>query len=457
MPRDVYGRFFRSVLFPTWEGTVRRRPTLSRLAYLERMQWRSKDELEATQLGSLRRLLRHAYDNVPYYRQRWDAAGLSDRDVTTLEDLTKLPVLTREEARAHAAELASSAPPVIEVRKNTGGTTGQPLLFGYDLGSEHWRNAVRLRGYAWAGYRPGDRALFYWGAPVERPPPPARRAKIALDRFMKREHYFPCAVLDEEHMREVVRAIEEIGPRILVCYTQAGAELARFINREKLRSWMTLPVICGAERLVRGDRDDLELAFGPAVFETYGCREVMLIGAECEAHEGLHLSVENLVVEVLVHEGGKTRPARPGELGEVVITDLHNFGMPFIRYANGDMAVAGSGARCSCGRTLPRLESVEGRATDLLRDARGAAVTGIAFHVLFTGLAAAARQFQVVQHKDRSVTLRIVPGEGLDGATLTEVQQRVGEILQGVPVKIERVQEIAATSAGKRRTVVVEQ
>jgi phenylacetate-CoA ligase len=453
---DLYTRLFRSVLLPTWEVGIRRRPTLTRLNYLERTQWRSIDELRALQMGALRRLLRHAYANVPYYRRRFDEVGLTDRDVRSVEDLVKLPVLTREEARSNPVERESTAAPLPTLRKNTGGTTGQPLLFGYDVDSEYWRNAVKLRGYGWAGYRLGDKVLHYWGAPVETTPPFKTRAKVAVDRWMKREKYMYCAVMSDEAMREVTDTIIRDKPKALICYTQAGAELARFVNKNNLRAWETIPVICGAERLYPSDRKDLEQAFGPSVFETYGCRETMLIGAECDAHEGLHLSIENLVVEVLVTEGDKVRPARDGEMGEVHLTDLHNFGMPFIRYRNGDMAIAGSEKRCSCGRTLPRITSVEGRTADLIRDARGAAVSGITFNVLFTGLAGAARQWQVVQHKDQSVTMRVVPGETLTDAALDEMRRSLAGYLHGLDVKIEKVDDIPATKAGKRRTVIVE-
>jgi phenylacetate-CoA ligase len=113
---------------------------------------------------------------------------------------------------------------------------------------------------------------------------------------------------------------------VLVCYSQAVADLARHVVARNLRDWDTIPVICGAERLYPADRAVVEQAFGPAVFETYGCREVMLVATECDAHAGLHMSMETLVVEVVVREAhnGTARPAMPGELGEVVITDLTN-------------------------------------------------------------------------------------------------------------------------------------
>src|SRR5690606_22619888 len=128
-------------------------------------------------------------------------------------------------------------------RKQTSGTTGEPLVFGFEPDSEHWRRAVRLRGYEWAGYRPGDRALHFWGGLLPTEPPWATRIKIALDRRMHRDIYIPCAVMNDARLRDVVRVIETVQPHVFICYAQAGAELARFVNRKGLRSWPTIPVI----------------------------------------------------------------------------------------------------------------------------------------------------------------------------------------------------------------------
>ncbi len=454
---NLYGKVFQSLLLPAWEKGVRRRPTLGHRDYLEKTQWRSLDELHALQSGALRLLVRHAYANVPLYREKLQAAGLTDADIRRPEDLRKIPLLTRDEARARPKDRESTAAPFTAIRKNTGGTTGQPLLFGYDLRSEYWRNAAKLRGYGWAGYNLGDRVLHFWGAPVERRPPIQKRAKIAVDRWIKRERYISCGVMSDEVLERTARTIATERPSVLLCYTQAGAELARFINANGLRKWDKVNVICGAERLFPHDRTALETAFGSSVFETYGCREVMLIGCECEAHNGLHLTMENLIVELLVTEAdGTTRQASEGERGDVVITDLHNFGMPFIRYANGDAAIAGPTTRCSCGRTLPRLAFVDGRTADTLRDAEGSAVNGLVFNIIFTALASAVRQFQVVQHKDRSVTLRVIPGEGFNAAILEETRRECGRFLKGVEVRIEKVEAIALTAAGKHRVSIVE-
>lgn len=453
---NIYGPFFRSVLFPLWETRVRNRPTVERWQELRRTQWLSYDELHAMQSRALAKLVEHAYAHVPYYRDRFEQAGVAPSDIRAPEDLLKLPVLRRDDLRAAGDRRESTAPPRVEIRKQTSGTTGEPLRFGFERESENWRRAVKYRGYEWAGYRPGDRALHFWGGPLPTQPPLGTRAKIALDRYMNRDHYVHCAVMTEEHLREVVHAVHRIQPQVIVTYAQAGGELARYILRNGLRSWGTIPVISGAEKLLPRDRADLEEAFGPAVFDTYGCRETMLIAAECEAHHGMHTSMENLVVEIVVNDNGKLRHAREGESGEVVLTDLHNLASPFIRYANGDIATAGPSRACSCGRTLPRLTSVQGRMSETLRDGSGAAVSGIALSFLFHDIADAVRQFQAVQHKDRSVTINLVLARPLATAQLDEVRKHGERLLAGCEVRVHVVPDLPRSAAGKHHLVVVE-
>jgi phenylacetate-CoA ligase len=456
---DLYGALFRSVLWPAWEAGLRGRPTLERLDWLLRTQYRPAAELLALQAGALRRLVRHAVRHVPFYRERLAQAGVGPDEVRDVGDLSRIPILDREEAQEAGEARQSTAPPRCDIQKSTSGTMGRPLVFGYDLGSEYWRQAVKLRGYGWAGYRPGDRALHYWGARAWPPPSRKQRLKTAADRALRREHYLDCTSRDEAHLEAVVEAIRRERPQVLVCFTQAGADLARYINQTGVRDWDTIPVLCGAERLFAADRAALLAAFGDQVYETYGAREVMLIGAECEAHAGLHLSAENLIVEVVVRDGAMARPAQPGETGEVVLTDLHNYGMPFLRYANGDLAMAGPEGVCRCGRTLPRLGAVEGRVTETLRDAQGAPVSGLMFNVLFAGpLAATVRQFQVVQHADRSITLRVVPaGPGrFDERARRHILVNCQQHLQGLLVRTELVEDIPVGPGGKRKVVVVE-
>jgi phenylacetate-CoA ligase len=454
---DLYSNALRHALFPAWER-LRGRPTVALIAGLERLQYASADELHAMRCGLVRRLARHAYRHTAFYRARFDAAGLAPDDVRTVDDLRKLPLLERDDARTAGAARETDAPPFVAVRKSTSGSTGRPIEIAYNAESRHWRDATRWRGYGWAGYRVGDRALHYWGVAPSSTSSWAGRAKLALDHVLRRDRYVDCTPRSDAHLRAVVDELRRFRPGAILAYSQAAAILARFVTREGLRDWGTIPVICGAEAVWPHDRDAIAAAFGPAVFETYGSREFMLMGSECEVHDGLHESMETLIVEIVVREpGGTTRPARPGEQGEVVITDLHNLANPFIRYVNGDLAIARAPSPCACGRTLDRFGPVEGRVAETLHDGAGHPVNGLVFNILFTVIHEYARQFQVVQRAGGDVTLRVVPtGDGLPREAERLARDHAARYLPGVRFDVELVEDIPTTAAGKRQIIVVE-
>jgi phenylacetate-CoA ligase len=458
---DPYGVALKRVLYPAWER-LRGRPTYELLASLRRSERASVDELNAIRVGYLRRLVRHAYHHTVHYRRAFDALGVTPDDVRSADDLRKLPMLPRAVAQA-SVEDRTAGWPAVAVSKTTSGSTGQPLEVRFSAESRHWRDAIKWRGYGYGGYEMGDKAVHLWGVPAVAPTP-WKRVKTAVDHKLRRDVYTSCMVRSRERLFEMVALIRKERPSVLGGYAQAIADLARFVNAEGLRTWDGIKVIYGAERLWPHDRDDIARAFGPAVFETYGCREFMLMGAECEAHDGLHEQAENLVVELLVPEtgpsGAKTyRAARPGEQGEVAITDLHNLACPFIRYLTGDLALARPATPCECGRTLPKFGPVEGRVTETMRDADGNPVEGILFNILFLNMAKHTRQFQVIQRADRRITLKVVPAGNelvLDHAAEALIREYVGKHLRGIPLDIEVVPEISLTRAGKLRRVIVE-
>ena len=452
---DPYGKALSSVLYPAWER-LRGRPTFELLAFLQRTERVSLDEQFAMRTGFLRRLVRHAYTRTAYYRRVLGERGIHPDDIRTLADLDGLPLLDRATAQA-TVEARTAAWPEVAVSKMTSGSTGQPLEVRFSAESRHWRDATRWRGFGWGGYRMGHKAMHLWGVPAIAPTR-TQRMKLAIDHKLRRDIYVNCMVRSPDRLLSMVETIVRERPDVIAGYGQAIADLARFINAENLRTWGTIPVIYGAERLWPHDRADIERAFGPQVFETYGCREFMLMGSECEAHDGLHESVENLVVELLVREpDGRVRLARPGEIGEVAITDLHNLACPFIRYLTGDLALARAQAPCSCGRTLPRFGPVEGRVTDTMRDADGNPVEGILFNILFLAIAEYTRQFQVVQRSTGALTLKLVPkGPALPAHAERLIREFVGQHVRGCPLDIQIVPDIPLTSAGKLHRVVVE-
>jgi phenylacetate-CoA ligase len=453
---DLYGSLLAKALFPAFEA-VRGRPTVPLLQYLHTTERWSIDALRDLQVGLLRRLLRHAYQHTAHYRHVMDEADVRPEDIETVADLAKLPLLDKDTVRATMETRMAGAPPRVAITKSTSGTTGEPIVVRYNAESRYWRDATRWRGYGWAGYTIGTRAYHYWGAG----PKPAslfKRGKIAIDHALKRDCYVDSTPRGEAALAHAVAELRRFKPGVIVAYAAGGAALARFVNEQKLRDWGDIPVIVGAERLWPADRDAIQQAFGPA-FETYGAREVMLMSAECEAHSGMHLSMETQLLEVIVREpDGRVRAAKPGETGEVVVTDLHNLSCPMIRYLNGDLAVAHADGECACGRQLSKIGPIEGRTTETLRDGRGDAVSGLVFNILFGVMDAVAKQFQVVQRKSGEVVMRVIPTSGptLPSQSEQQIRSFADKYLPATPFAIEYVSEIPLTPAGKRKVVVVE-
>ncbi len=435
---------------------MRGRATVPLFQDLEESERWPLADLHDHQIKLLRRLVDHAYHHTSYYRTVLDDRGITPDAIESLSDLQRLPLLDRATVRATMETRTADTPPWV-IQKSTSGTTGEPVVVRYNAESRVWRDATRWRGYGWAGYRIGMRAFHYWGAAPESPSWLHRR-KVELDHLLKRDHYVDCIPRSDAALSEAVAELRRFDPQVMVAYTSGAAALARFVTEHGLRTWHDFPVIVGAERLWPHDRAAIEAAFGPT-FETYGSREVMLIGAECEQHDGLHVSMETMIVELIVREpDGTTRPAKPGETGEVVITDLHNLANPMIRYVNGDLAVARPDTPCACGRTLARIGPIEGRTTDTLHDADGNPVGGLVFNILFGVLDHVARLFQVIQRGDGSVTMRVVPNGGtrMPDASERAVHEFAAKYLPGVGFEIDYVDDIPLSPSGKRQVVTAE-
>jgi phenylacetate-CoA ligase len=294
------------------------------------------------------------------------------------------------------------------------------------------------------------RQLYLWGVPLGARRP-LQRCKDRLYDWLYRKRVFSSFDMSREREDAFVRELNATRPDVIVAYTNPLYELARSLIRRGVQVYSPRSIVVGAEKLHGFQRELIERAFGAPVFETYGSREFMLIGAECERHAGLHLTQENLRVEVLDDDG---RPSAPGAEGNVVITDLYNYGMPFVRYANGDRAIAGGEGACACGRGLALLRQVTGRRLDVLRTPDGRRIAGEFFPHLMKDYPAVAR-FQVVQEWIDHVDIRVVFGSPMGPAERRHLEGRVREALgPAVRFKLMEVAEIPLTAAGKLRVVV---
>jgi phenylacetate-CoA ligase len=445
---ELYASLYDAVLFPGWQGVVHRRPVFRYGRLLNVSQWFDREALDRLKLANLRSLLLHAAANVPYYRELFRSLRFDARAVTSLADLEALPVLTRDTIRERYDDLIDPTRRGRTIQKQTSGSTGSPVRFEYCNDSESWRQAVRLRAYGWAGYRQGLPTIHYWGTGTR----VARGLRVELDRALRREVYVDAARQDEGAMRATAERIARMKPRAIVAYTQALACFARWVLDRGARDWGDIVVIGGAEPMLPRDRAVLERVFGERVYETYGSRETMLVASECERRAGLHVAEENVIVEIA--RDGRTVPA--GDAGDVLVTDLHNYAMPFIRYVNGDVARFSRAGRCGCGRELQRLARVDGRVSDTMRTKNGAPVPGMVFISLLNAHEAEIREFQAVQRASGAVELRVVPGRSWSESAFAPTARRLRSYFGGLPFEVVLVDAIAAGPSGKRRHVIIE-
>ncbi|HEX5124288.1 MAG TPA: phenylacetate--CoA ligase family protein, partial [Rhodanobacteraceae bacterium] len=259
-------------------------------------------------------------------------------------------------------------------------------------------------------------------------------------------------LMSEARMVEYADTIDAFRPEIIVSYVAPIVRMAEWLIATRRTPHRPTAIVSAAEALGDTQRETIERAFGCPVYNTYGCREVMLIAAQCERREGLHLSADHLHVEL--HAPTSTVRG-DAAVGEVLLTDLHNEGMPLIRYANGDMATAAAGA-CPCGRNLPLLARVDGRKLDTLRTPDGRLMPGE--YIVYAFLTVPnVRQYQVVQREPAALDVYVVPEQGFDDAAEALIRSSIGGVAgPTMEIRCHRVAEIPATASGKYRVSINE-
>lgn len=450
-PADLplYARLYCGQLQPAFEK-LRGKITPQVEKQISQTQWLSLDELRESQWRALAKLLDWAAGKVDFYKQWFAEQGLTPREVVEARDLSLLPLVDKPIITAQPQRFLADPLPPGSYIKTTGGTLGRPLSFMLNPESDHWRQAMSRRGYAWAGIAPGRKQLHVWSSDLI-PLPRAARFKRAVHRALLRQHYVSYyRMLSPEDTDRALRRIDRLAPDNLVIYPSASEVLC---TRALQTGWRPrrplVSVLTGAETLFAHQREMIQEVFGCPAFETYGSREFMLMAAECPAHRGMHVSAENLMIEILA-DG---RPAAPGELGEVVVTDLHNFAQPFIRYRVGDTSAWLDDGPCSCGRALPRLAPVEGKVVDMIVTPDGRRLTGHFFPHLLKDFNAVER-YQIEQDRSDHIIIRLKLRHQLADEDNRLILDKFRETLPGVESQIEVVDEVKIAPTGKVRITI---
>ncbi|RJP72339.1 MAG: phenylacetate--CoA ligase family protein [Candidatus Abyssobacteria bacterium SURF_17] len=443
---DWYAPIVKNIIHPLWAFTDGE-THIALWRELERSQYFSRDEIARLQLNRLRTMVGHAYENCPFYRERLDSVGFSPADLRDFADLARIPMLTKEDIQVHKDDLVARNIAKSDLLPDkTGGSTGKPLHYYRDRRRMDYLKASAMRHDRWAGYEVGDKLAVIWGNRHDFSATQELKWHIR-NMVLERKLILDSSSITEERMHEFARKLRKFKPEAILTYANSGALFASFLLENNIRDIRVKSVITSAEMLHNGERETIAEAFGCEVFDRYGCREVGVIASECEAHAGMHISAECVFVE-FVRNG---RPAGSGEEGDVVITDLLNFGMPLIRYRIEDIGIP-SDRTCSCGRGLPLMEMVGGRVTDFLVAPDGRRVSGASLTIYLIANTPGVRQAQIVQNVPYALHIKIVKGVEFTDDSISFLKRKVAEFFgHEVELEIEFVSDIPKEVSGKYR------
>jgi phenylacetate-CoA ligase len=424
------------------------KPFKNTLEQIIKTEWFSPEQIYEYQGSRLKRIVRHAYETVPFYREHYQKHGVGPEDIKELRDISKLPLLTREDVKAAGDDLISAKYPVRKLfHGHTSGTTGSPLSFYWDKQTCVYTNAVDWRQKLWGGVRYGDRLALFLGrtiVPTNKTTPPFwQYDRIHNMLWMSSFH------LSESYLPFYFKKLKSFRPTAIEGYPSTVYILARYLKQ----TGQTLPVkavFTSSETLLPLQRALIEERFEAKVFDFFGMAERVAFATQCAEAQEYHLNFEYAVNEVVGSDG---RPMKEGDEGYLVGTSLLNYGMPFIRYKTNDITAINNG-KCICGRHMPRFKGVTTKDEDIVVTPEGKHVSSSVLTHPFKPLDK-VQESQIIQEEIDLLRIKIIRREGFsesDSAHLiTALRERVGPSMR---IELEFVTEIPRTKAGKFRWVI---
>jgi phenylacetate-CoA ligase len=435
-------------------------PAWCAVRMLDHTQWLNPAIIVEGQLRQLRLLLTHCAQHVPYYADLLAQAGIEPESIRTLDDFRRLPLLRRETYQARAADcLARDLPPgLVEAgRGMTSGTTGVPIQVRYTSATQIWWLACYLRDLEWGGFDPRQRLATIRSFGHDHPQLPRLQEGVTLP------HWHPALAslimsgpahgMDvRQDPRRQLDWLRRIAPVYLLSLP-ADLEFLGDLLKESGERLTSLRAIQSYDNtLTEQAQARIEAAFGVPVKNLYSSAEGGYLASSCPEGHGMHVHAENVLLEVLDDDG---RPCRPGETGRVVLTTLHNFLTPFVRYEICDEATAGA-ERCPCGRGLPLLARVLGKVRPLFRLPDGGSRSPN-FLVESIREVQGIRQQQLIQRAADHVVVRVVVTSDWSPESAAQVQRIVDEFFGGsVRLEVEVLDRLEQPPRGKLRDVVCE-
>ncbi|HMK46809.1 MAG TPA: phenylacetate--CoA ligase family protein [Methanocella sp.] len=410
-------------------------------------QWNSYDELKAKQEAQLGRIVNYAYKYVPFYRQLFDGLGLKPGEIRRLDDLEKLPIITKELINEHWEDFRPIT--LRRIRHSTaatGGTNGRPFKYRLSNFDRFLSGAILYRGWGYGGYQLGDRMVFLAGSSLD---VSSKSGLVTMAhevvRNLKKLSSFD---MGEGEMRHYAGIINSFKPLYIRGYASSLSLFATWLRLNDVKIHSPVGVFTTSEKLYPAMRENISEAFSCPVFDTYGLSDGGVTAFECEEHSGLHIDTERSIMEVVDLRG---EPIDKGE-GRILATSLYNYAMPFLRYDTTDDGYLLDDS-CACGRGYKLLRDVKGRSVDVLLTPEGKHVHGWFFLYIFWGQKG-VKEYQVVQQAIDRIVIRIVPEPSFDERQLSEIREIVRTRSEGWNIEFEIVDHIDRTASGKFKFII---
>ncbi len=413
----------------------------------QHLNWTEAD-LRTYHEERLRALIKHSYENVPYYNNIMRAARLTPDDIKTQADIPKLPILTRKQVFENFDNLvARNTGRLDRIIGNTSGTTGSPLRLMWDRQACLVKTVVDWRQKRLAGLNPGDKIAIFLGrqvAPVSRTRPPFWRHNWILNHlFCSSFHLSPV------NMPHYFDKLAKFKPRAIEGNPSSLSILAGYLN-QRGETFPLHAVLTSSEPLLKTRREAIEKAFACKVFDSYGMSERVVFATECQEHSGKHINTDFGLVEIAV---GTQSTNGDGRLGRIIATGLHNYAMPLIRYKTSDVTSLESNP-CRCGQAFPIMSGVATRDQDIAVAPDGRYISASILDAVTHNLTSIAES-QIEQEDLYHVIMRVVPRPSYnkrdEASIIDSLQQVFGP---EVSVTVEIVESIARTASGKFRWVI---
>jgi phenylacetate-CoA ligase len=419
----------------------------SQLDFIRSFHEKPLDAIREYQLDTIKKLVKHAYNNVPFYFDEWNKIGLKPEDIRSFEDFNRIPLLTKEKIRKNMDKLLRrNIDKDLLIKSGTGGTTDSPIIIYYNSNRAKLKEAEMHYFREWFSWNMGDKVAYLWGAPQDIPDLDSIKYSIVNRLTFNKLHLF-TSLMNRERMMEFADRINRFKPDILQAYSNPAHIFSRFILENGIKIHSPKSIVLTAEPCHNSQRKIIEEAFRCKVFSFYGCREGGYVGVECNRHSGYHINCSGIYTEVM--KGGEK--AKAGELGNIVFTDLFNYDMPFIRYQIGDMGVMRD-APCQCGSPLPLMELLAGRETDVFVTPDGSFVPGVSLCDRIIEDCEGIEQLQFIQNEIDALQVKIVKGPGYSDKDIAQLDSRLDNYFHG-RLRIEKifVDDIPKEKSGKTR------